>query len=138
MYTYERSESSNISLEVFQNINPYISGVYGRIWTILGLLEPGEVGEGGGRVPEGRGGIFDPPTLYLGHLWTDFDNFFTFRLRGVYGWVGGGQKIPPPKFFSNFFFGINGIPGGYKKNVPQMFLDCQKNGHLRAKLFFID
>ena len=65
MYTYERSESSNISLEVFQNINPYISGVYGRIWTILGLLEPGEVGEGGGRVPEGRGGAYltPPPSI---------------------------------------------------------------------------
>ena len=103
MYTYERSESSNISLEVFQNINPYISGVYGRIWTILGLLEPEEVGEGGGRVPEGRGGIFDPPTLYLGHLWTDFDNFFTFRLRGVYGWVRGAKNAPPKKLFQNFF-----------------------------------
>ena len=49
---------------------------------------------------------------------------------------GGGKKCPPPKFFSNFFFGINGIPGGYKKNVPQMFLACQKNGHFRAKIFY--
>ena len=46
--------------------------------------------------------------------------------------------MPPQKNFSKFFFCINGIPGGYKKNVPQMFLACQKNGHFRAKIFFID
>ena len=92
---------------------------------------------GGGYLRVG-GAYLTPPTLYLGHLWTDFDNFFTFRLRGVYGWVRGGKKCPPQKIFSKFFFGINGIPGGYKKNVPQMFLACQKNGHFRAKIFFID
>ena len=51
---------------------------------------------------------------------------------------GGGAKNAPPKKFFQIFFGINGIPGGYKKNVPQMFLACQKNGHFRAKIFFID
>ena len=46
-------------------LDSYNFAISGQIWTILGPLELGVVGEGGGRVPVGRGGTFDPPPSIL-------------------------------------------------------------------------